>query len=96
MNIPLLILWGAIGWSVTALLQAMTTKRSLTSWLLGRVVGAVGGILGGGLFTLAWPSQMPIDGIGAAATSVGAITGAIVLTDLFSQVQLGPQPEPPD
>ena len=97
MNLPLLIFWGAIGWSITALIQAITTKSSLTnSWLLGRVVGVVGGILGGWLFTLAWSSQIPIDGVGAAATLVGAIAGAIVLTDLFSQVLLGPQPEPPD
>ncbi len=97
MNIPLLILWGAIGWSVTALIQAITTKNSLTNfWLLGRVVGVVGGILGGWLFTLAWSSQIPIDGVGAAATSIGAIAGAIVLTDLLSKVQLSPQPDPPN
>jgi len=67
------------------------------NWLLPRIIGVVGGVIGGWVFTEAFGQGVPWIAVGpqpepwklaaAAATSVGAFLGASLLTDLYGLVR---------
>lgn len=99
MTLELLVFWGLVGWCGTPPRPPWPPwpPIPLPRWLLGRVVGAVAGVVGGWLFNQAWPvgeAQMAT-GLAVAASGVGALIGAIFITDLLGRVSGSPQPEPP-
>jgi len=108
MRLSLFVLWGITGWCGTLLLLLLrfpppplvdTQERPpRPNWLLHRIIGVVGGVVGGWVFTEAFGQGVPWIATGpypepwlrivfAAATAVGAFIGASLLTDLYGLVR---------
>ena len=103
MRLSLFVLWGITGWCGTLLLLLLrfppppdTPERPpRPNWLLPRMIGVVGGVVGGWVFTEMFgqgiavgpdPEPWRLAAI-AAATTVGAFLGASLLTDLYGLVR---------
>lgn len=114
MSPSLFILWAVAGWCITGwprlrlrwpLRKPVPRRPSVPfpepppyPWLITRIVGVVGGVIGGWVFTevfvpqpnpwiTAGPSSEPWMLVVAAATTVGAFLGASLLTDLDGLVR---------
>lgn len=78
------VLWALVGWCGTPWPRKwwwpVPPPPDPDPWY--RVAGAVGGILGGWLYTLAWPFSANVTGVDVAATALGAFIGGVVLGDL--------------
>jgi hypothetical protein len=119
MRLSLFVLWAVVGWWCplgVPIISLRLPRRGLDipeppprpNWRL-RVIGVVGGVIGGMLFTAAFshpvpwmtaafgfpvpwmtagPSPEPWMGvIFAAATTVGAVLGASLLTDIYGLIR---------
>jgi uncharacterized membrane protein YeaQ/YmgE (transglycosylase-associated protein family) len=89
MSIGLLIFWGAVGWCGTPWPRKWPWPPPPPDpwWFIDRVVGIVGGVIGGILFTQAWPMSEAAQGLEVAASGVGALVGALILLDLYGIVR---------
>jgi hypothetical protein len=52
-----------------------------------KVLGALGGVAGGWLFAEVWVVEGGLTAIDAAATSIGAWCGSVLLNELFGLVR---------
>jgi hypothetical protein len=104
MSPSLLVLWAVTGWCITGSLRPWWLRDLVPldtperpprpNWLLLGIVGAVGGVIGGALFTQAFgypvpwitagPSPEPwMPLVRAAATTVGAFLGGRLAIDFY-------------
>jgi uncharacterized membrane protein YeaQ/YmgE (transglycosylase-associated protein family) len=86
MSIAWFVFWGAVGWCGTPWPRKWPPPPPPDPWwFIDRVVGIVGGIIGGWLFTQAWPvgEVEELVGLAAAASGVGAFVGSLILLDLY-------------
>lgn len=97
LDTTLLIWWLIAGWCGTPWPGRNIPPRPPQKGLLTIIVGFIGGLIGGWLFTLVWPPTESIAlSIYTIASGLPAFAGARVLTDILGVFSLGPQPEPPD
>ncbi len=94
MSVALLILWAAVGWCGTPWpgwwRKPWPPPPPDPWWLIDRIVGIVGGLIGGWFFTQNWPlPQGDTAALAAAASAVGALAGSIILHDLYGFVRGG-------
>jgi uncharacterized membrane protein YeaQ/YmgE (transglycosylase-associated protein family) len=90
MSIAGFLFWAAVGWCGT--LWPGWWRRPPPPpppdpwWFVDRIVGIIGGLVGGILFTQAWSITQTGDlgGLSVAASGVGALVGALILLDLYS------------
>jgi uncharacterized membrane protein YeaQ/YmgE (transglycosylase-associated protein family) len=90
MSIGLLIFWGAVGWCGTPWPHRWPPPPPPDPWwFIDRIVGIIGGVIGGILFNQAWPmvETQGLVGLAVAASGVGALVGAFVLLDLYGLVR---------
>jgi hypothetical protein len=78
MNIALLVLWAADGWCGTPWPGHPHPHPDPDPWWW-RLIGLVGGIIGGWLFSVAWPAGNVEPAVFAAVSSLGAFIGGAVL-----------------
>jgi len=78
MNIALLVLWAADGWCGTPWPGHPHPHPDPDPWWF-RLVGLVGGVVGGWLFSAAWPAGNVEPATYAVVTSLGAFVGGAVL-----------------
>lgn len=92
MNPGLFGLWLLVGWCGTPWPRRWPWPRpDPPPWWL-QVVGAVGGIIGGWAYQTMWPAgDMGVGALYAAATSVGALVGSIILQDVVGLATGGAQ-----
>jgi hypothetical protein len=83
MNIALWVLWGAVGWCGTPWRRWPPPPDPDPWWW--RVIGIVGGLAGGWLFSSAWQAGSD-PATYAALSSLGALAGSIIVQDV---VRLG-------
>ena len=100
MSLSLLIFWGVAGWCGTPWPRRWPLPPPpppAPKWFINRIVGIVGGVVGGLLFNQAWPVQEFQGSLGLAvvASGVGAFIGSLFLQDILGRFFGGPQPEPP-
>ena len=79
MNYVFWAMWGAVGWCGTPW-RRWPPKPEPDPWWW-RVLGVVGGILGGWAFTSAFPGGNDI-AMNAVLSSVGALAGSIIVQDI--------------
>lgn len=94
MSIGLVVFWAAVGWCGTwprPWPWPIPKGPTPFPWLISRVIGIVGGLIGGFLFNQAWPigDTQGLAGLAVAASGVGAFVGAIILLDVYHLVQGG-------
>lgn len=108
MRLSLFVFWAIVGWCITGVRIwwwhgpiPIDTPEPVPhpNWLVLRIIGVVGGIIGGWVFMRVFgpqPEPWSVAGPGpqpwamvvfAAATSVGAFLGASLLTDLYGLVR---------
>ncbi|MBF2004758.1 GlsB/YeaQ/YmgE family stress response membrane protein [Chlorogloeopsis fritschii PCC 9212] len=90
MSLPLLIFWALVGFCPQPPLMPSRVSTSATiehipwwRWWTSKIIGIVGGILGGWLFVRVWPVVAVMSSIDVAATAVGAFIGAVVLMHIY-------------
>ena len=85
MSVPLLIFWGAVGWCGTPWPRWWKNPPPPPDpwWIIGQVIGIVGAIVGGWLFTQAWAAS---DALSVLASGAGALAGAIIASDITGLV----------
>lgn len=71
MNLPLIVLWILASW----VLLIIWLPDPPPDWMT-RIIGIVGGVVGGYLFNMAWPG-------GAAESVVGVVVGAGFVVSLM-------------
>ena len=86
MSVALLIFWGAVGWCGTPWRWPVPPPPP-PWWVIDRMVGIVGGVIGGWLFTQAWPLSQTDIGLAVVASGVGAWVGATILHDLYGLIR---------
>ena len=89
MSLPLLLFWGIVGWCGTPWPRPWPRPPVPPPpdpwWLIGQVVAVVGGIIGGWLFTQAWPiATGDLASLSVVASGVGALAGAIIGSDIVA------------
>ena len=93
MSVALLIFWAAVGWCGTPWpgwwRKPWPPPPPDPWWVIDRVVGIVGGVVGGWLFNNSWPVGQPELGTAVVFSGVGALVGAIILHDLYGFVRGG-------
>jgi uncharacterized membrane protein YeaQ/YmgE (transglycosylase-associated protein family) len=53
-------------------------------WFIDRIVGIVGGVVGGWLFTQSWPvAEGAGAGLSLVAAGFGALVGSLIILDLY-------------
>lgn len=84
MSTTLVLLWILVGWCGTPWPRRWPwpPPPPPDPWMI-KFVNVVGGVVGGWLFNRIWPAGEVVTGIAAAATTVGAFVGAVVLGDLY-------------
>lgn len=80
MDIALWVLWGAVGWCGTPWRRWPPPPEPDPWWW--RVLGVVGGLIGGWAFSSAFPATSGDMYMHAVASSLGALAGSIILQDL--------------
>jgi hypothetical protein len=97
MDFRIAALWALVGWCGTPWPRPWpwppSVDRPLNPWV-SKLVGVVGGLLGGWVFSLLWPVGGSWTAIDAAATAVGAWVGVITLSNLVA-IGTWPTPEEP-
>jgi len=78
MNFALLMLWAADGWCGTPWPGHPHPHPDPDPWWW-RVIGLVGGVAGGWLFSVAWPAGTMEPAVFAAVSSLAAFVGGAVL-----------------
>ena len=89
MSIGWYLFWGAVGWCGTG--WPWWWRRPPPPpppdpwWFVDRIVSIVGGLVGGFLFTQAWPFDQAgnLVWLAVVASGVGALVGSIILQDLY-------------
>lgn len=80
MDLGLIVLWLLVGWCWPPWPWPWPWPIPDPPPWWNRVIGAVGGIVGGWLYMTVWPAgDMGAGAIYAAATSVGAVVGSSIL-----------------
>lgn len=111
MTLSLLALWALAGWCLTGVHEWWLKPLPLIDfpeepppgpdWIIPKILGVVGGVIGGWVFTEVFvsgsdslttigpqgDSWMPL--VRAAATTVGAAIGATLLTDSYRLIRGG-------
>jgi hypothetical protein len=83
MNLALMLLWAADGWCGTPWRRHWPGPGPDPEPWWVRLVGAVGGIIGGWVFSAVWPAGPDISmALYAGATSVGAFVGSAIVQDI--------------
>jgi len=83
------IFWGAVGWCGTPWpgwwRRPTPPPPPDPWWFIDRIVGIVGGVIGGWLFVQAWPVEQAgeLVWLAVAASGVGAFVGSLILLDLY-------------
>lgn len=83
------IFWGAVGWCGTPWpwwwRKPPPPPPPDPWWFVDRIVGIVGGVIGGWLFTQAWPVEQAgeLVWLAVAASGIGALVGSFILLDLY-------------
>jgi len=88
MDLALLVLWAADGWCGTPWRRWPPPQPDPDPWWW-RVIGVIGGIVGGWLFSTGWPAGNVEPAVYAAVTSVGAFVGSGVLQGLVGLARGG-------
>ena len=89
MTIGTLLFWGAVGWCGTAWPWWWRPPPPPPGpdpwWFIDRIVSIVGGVLGGWVFTQAWPMDQAgqLMGLAVVASGVGALVGSFIIYDLY-------------
>jgi len=87
MTIGMLIFFGAVGWCGTGWPwwwhRPPPPPPPDPWWFIDRIVGIVGGVVGGWLFTQGWAIPDQGGGLSAAAAGLGALVGSLILLDLY-------------
>ena len=116
MRLSLFVLWAMVGWWCPLGVPVwwwwwrrlhdlvppldIPERPPRPNWLIPRVIGVVGGVVGGWAFTAAFGDPVPwitagphpepwVGVIFAAATTVGAFIGASLLADIYEIVRGG-------
>ena len=82
MNWSLWVLWGAVGWCGTPWRRWPPPPPPDPDPWWWRVIGIVGGIIGGWAYTAIWAQGTGDMAIYAAATCVGAVVGSVIVQDI--------------
>jgi uncharacterized membrane protein YeaQ/YmgE (transglycosylase-associated protein family) len=95
MNVAVVVLWALVGWCGTPWprppIPGPLPPRG--PWI-SKLIGVVGGVVGGWIFNQVWTVEGAWTGIDAAATAIGAWVGAVFLIQLFA-IGSWPTPEKP-
>jgi uncharacterized membrane protein YeaQ/YmgE (transglycosylase-associated protein family) len=95
MSLPLLLFWGVVGWCGTPWPRPWPFPLPPPPepwWLIRQVIGVVGAIVGGWLFTQTWPiTSGELQSLSVVASGAGALAGAIIASDIVSLVRRGSQ-----
>jgi uncharacterized membrane protein YeaQ/YmgE (transglycosylase-associated protein family) len=91
MSVALFIFWGAVGWCGTPWPWRVPPPPPPPDlwWFIDRIVGIVGGIIGGWLFAQAWPIPQADAALAVLASGAGALVGTLILSDLYALVRRG-------
>jgi hypothetical protein len=88
MNWSLMVLWGAVGWCGTPWRKWPPPPPDPDPWW--RLLIAIGGgILGGWGFSAVWPQGAAEMSLYAAASSVGALAGSVIVQDIVGRARGG-------
>jgi len=83
------VFWGAVGWCGTPWpwwwRKPPPPPPPDPWWFVDRIVGIVGGVVGGWLFTQAWPVAQAGEllWLAIAASGLGALVGSFILLDIY-------------
>ncbi len=84
--------WCGISWPGRKIPQRPSSKVYFTI-----VVGLIGAVTGGWIFSFVWPpAETSVYSVYVAVSGLPAVAGARILADIFQAVALGPQPIPPN
>lgn len=87
MSAGLIALWVIAGWCGTPP-WPWPPPPGPDPWpWLRKIVGVVGGLVGGWGYLQLWPVDGGVTGIDAAATAVGAFLGSILLSNIFGLIR---------
>ncbi len=88
MDPGLAVLWLLVGWCGTSWPRRWPPPpQPPDPWWI-RILGAVGGVIGGWAYSAVWAAgDGGITAVYAAATSVGALAGSIILDDILGRVR---------
>lgn len=90
MDAGLFVLWLLVGWCGTPWPRRWPPPPPPPDPWWIRVIGAVGGIVGGWAYSAVWSAgDGGVGAIYAAATAVGALVGSIILQDLVGLARGG-------
>lgn len=81
MDLAFWFLWGATGWCGTPWRRWPPPRPEPDPWWW-RVIGVVGGLVGGWAYSSVWAQEGSGLALYAAATSVGALIGSAILQDI--------------
>jgi uncharacterized membrane protein YeaQ/YmgE (transglycosylase-associated protein family) len=97
MSTALFILWISIGFTFANRLPSVSgsdpwpepdpkpkPNQSILRWMIVKVIGVIGGMLGGWLYTRFFFSAIPISGVEVAATTVGVLIGSLISLEIVS------------
>ena len=88
MNAGLFGLWLLVGWCGTPWPRRWPPPPDPDPWWY-RVIGALAGVAGGWVYSTLWPAADGVTALYAAATSLGAIVGSIIVQDVIAGVRGG-------
>ncbi len=93
MSAALFLFWAAVGWCGTPWRWPFPPPPPPPDpwWFIDRIVGIVGGIIGGWLFVQAWPIPQAegTAALAVLASGAGALVGSLILSDLYVLVRRG-------
>jgi uncharacterized membrane protein YeaQ/YmgE (transglycosylase-associated protein family) len=92
MSAALVIFFGAVGWCGTVgpwwWRKPGPPPPPDPWWIIDRIVGIIGGVIGGWLFTQGWPIPDQGDiGRAVVAAGVAALVGSLILLDIYGLVR---------
>ena len=79
MNLALMLLWAGDGYCGNGL-RPRKGPHPEPWWF--SVLGIVGGVIGGWVFSMVWPAADTNMALYAGATSVGAVVGSVILQNV--------------